>query len=454
MVAPDNGSRKFATTRNACKLCTPLGASLAFRGIENCVPILHGSQGCSTYIRRYLISHFKEPVDIASSNFTEESAIFGGGTNLKTALDNVIRQYNPSVVGVATTCLSETIGDDVDRLVREYLAERSGQNLPPVVSVSTPSYSGTHREGFFRAVKGVLDVSAEPGVTNGRVNLIPGMVSPADLRSLKETLAAFGVPFTLLPDWSETMDGGTWDEYRKIPEGGTTLADIAAAGSANATFEFSGANADRESPAELLRERFGIASYRMNWPVGVIATDHFIRTLSEVTGHEVPNSFEQERARLVDSYIDAHKHLAGVRALVYGDADFVAAAAGFLDEIGVTPAWLATGERNGTLVRALDGMLPNSRSQSRILEDIDFATLQDLGWDDRPDLLVGNSRGYGLSRRLEIPLVRAGFPIHDRVGGARIRMLGYAGTQELFDRVVNALIGAKQDHSPVGWSYM
>ena len=67
------------STRNACKLCAPLGASIVFRGIESCVPLIHGSQGCSTYIRRYVISHFREPIDIASSNFSESSAIFGGG---------------------------------------------------------------------------------------------------------------------------------------------------------------------------------------------------------------------------------------------------------------------------------------------------------------------------------------------------------------------------------------
>ena len=69
--------KHFTATQNACKLCTPLGAALAFEGIENSVPLLHGSQGCSTYIRRYMISHFKEPVDIASSNFSEETAVFG-----------------------------------------------------------------------------------------------------------------------------------------------------------------------------------------------------------------------------------------------------------------------------------------------------------------------------------------------------------------------------------------
>ena len=47
----------YVSTTNACKLCKPLGACLAFRGIEGAVPMLHGSQGCATYMRRYIISH-------------------------------------------------------------------------------------------------------------------------------------------------------------------------------------------------------------------------------------------------------------------------------------------------------------------------------------------------------------------------------------------------------------
>jgi len=118
-------------TQNACKLCNPLGACLAFRGIEECVPFLHGSQGCATYIRRYLISHFKEPVDIASSNFNEDTAVFGGSHNLKLGLKNVTQQYRPKVIGLATTCLSETIGDDVDMILKDYVrlfdeGERTG----------------------------------------------------------------------------------------------------------------------------------------------------------------------------------------------------------------------------------------------------------------------------------------------------------------------------------------
>ena len=112
----------YISTTNACKLCKPLGACLAFRGIEGAVPFLHGSQGCATYMRRYVISHFREPMDIASSSLGEKHAIYGGGPNLKQGLKNVMDKYGARLIGVASTCLTETIGDDMPMLVREFQA--------------------------------------------------------------------------------------------------------------------------------------------------------------------------------------------------------------------------------------------------------------------------------------------------------------------------------------------
>jgi nitrogenase molybdenum-iron protein NifN len=181
-----------AATQNACKLCSPLGAALVFKGIDGAVPLLHGSQGCSTYIRRYLISHFKEPIDIACSNFGEQTAIFGGGANMKLALDNIIAQYNPRMIGVATTCLAETIGDDVPMFIHQYRKCNADKDLPPMVNVSTPSYQGTHMQGFHNAVLATVAGLAGEGAGKDQpmkrsVNLFPGMVSPADLRHLRQS---------------------------------------------------------------------------------------------------------------------------------------------------------------------------------------------------------------------------------------------------------------------------
>jgi len=216
--------------RNPCKLCSPLGACLALRGVRDSMAVIHGSQGCATYIRRYLIGHFREPVDIASSSFSDRTAIFGGAAALGTALDNVVRQYRPRMVGVTTSCLSETIGDDVSLILREHAAERSGEDSPGLVHVSTPSYRGTHVDGFHAAVTAVVDAYARGGERGRGVAVFPGMVSPADTRHLKEILDDCGVAHAILPDYSESLDGGAWQSFERIPGGGTSLEDVAGMG--------------------------------------------------------------------------------------------------------------------------------------------------------------------------------------------------------------------------------
>ncbi len=42
----------WVSTRNPCKACAPMGASLVMRGSEGGVPFLPSAQGCATYMRR------------------------------------------------------------------------------------------------------------------------------------------------------------------------------------------------------------------------------------------------------------------------------------------------------------------------------------------------------------------------------------------------------------------
>ena len=447
-------SKNFISTRNACKLCTPLGACLAFRGVEGCIPFLHGSQGCSTYIRRYLISHFREPIDIASSNFHEESAIFGGSKNFSQGAINITCQYQPQLIGAATTCLAETIGDDMAQLIHE-LKEKHGETAAaPIVHVSTASYRGTHMDGFHSAVRELVEQLAAAGETNKSVALFPGMVSAADLRHLKEILADFGLPFTLLPDYSETMDGATWSEYQKLQSGGTTLAEIRALGSAQAAIEFGRTLEETKTAGTVLQNKFSIPRRLLGLPLGIRETDAFFNALAEIAEVETPAKYQRERGRLVDSLIDGHKYAFEKRAIVFGEEDLVIGLTALLREIGVTPVLCASGGRSGKLVSSLRSAVPGLPPETLVKEGFDFAEIAELAPDLKPDFLIGSSKGYSIARKLKVPLIRVGFPIHDRIGGQRVLHLGYRGAHELYDRIVNALLEMKQEHSPVGYSYL
>jgi nitrogenase molybdenum-iron protein NifN len=396
-------------------------------------------------------------MDIASSSLGEKHAVYGGASNLKQGLRNVMTKYGAGLIGVATTCLTETIGDDVPMIVREFRREMrdSGlRDLPALVTVSTPSYSGTHMEGFHTAVRAVVEQVSEDEKCAQMLNLLPGFLSPEDLRYLKEIIDGFRYPSVILPDFSMTLDGPALQEYEKIPRGGTPLEDIRRMGGATATFEF-GATLDCKTAGKFLQERFGTPLHSMGIPIGIRETDIFFEALEKLSGAQRPDRHVLERGRLLDSYVDAHKYLFGRRAVIYGEEDLVVALTSFLTEVGITPVLCASGGKSGRFKPAIErvtaGIAPHPPG---VHEGMDFRQIEELALKLSPELLIGHSKGYTLARKLGIPLTRVGFPIHDRFGGQRILHVGYRGTQSLLDRIVNALIEGNQNDSPVGYAYM
>lgn len=456
MAAAPASDRPVAAARNACKLCAPLGACVVFSGIEGAIPFLHGSQGCATYIRRYLISHFREPVDIGSSSFSEEDTVFGGARNLQAGLANLASQYQPTAIGVATTCLAETIGEDVPRILDAF-TRGATVPTPPLIHVSTPSFAGTHIDGFHAAVRSVVERFSAPAPAHEGVNLFPGFVSPEDLRHLKEILRSMGVAATLLPDYSDTLDGRTWAEYQRIQPGGTSLASLAGLGGAMATFELGRTLGSRsDTAAAWLETKFKVPRIALGLPVGLRETDRFLAEIERVTGRTLPDEFEAERGRLADALVDGHKYLFGKRAALFGDPDLVVGLASFLNEIGVQAVLAATGGKSGGRFEgALREVVTDMDfTELGVLEGVDHAQIAERVGSLKPDILIGSSKGYPMARELNLPLLRVGFPIHDRIGGQRVLHLGYRGAQRLFDTLVNTLLERRQDDSEIGYSYL
>jgi nitrogenase molybdenum-iron protein NifN len=450
--------KDYVSSTNACKACMPLGAALAFKGIEGCVPFLHGSQGCATYMRRYLISHFREPVDIASSALGEGEAVFGGGPNLKQGLVNVINKYQAKAVGIATTCLTETIGDNVPAIVREFLneavVEGPGGRMPALIHAATPAYAATHMEGFHAAVAATVAQLAEPTARHDGVNVLPGLVSPADIRHLHEIAADFGLAATVLPDYSRTLDAPISAQYEVLPAGGTPLADIVRMGGARASLAL-GWTPESRAAGRDLESRCGVPLFQPGVPLGLRQSDALFAALSEISCRPVPERHAQMRGRLLDAMVDGHKYLSGKRAVVYGEQDLVIGLASFLAEIGVQPVLCASGGRTAGFREHIDAFTAGLvRAPVQAESGVDFYRIAQLSRELEPDLMVGHSKGYRLARELDVPLVRVGFPIHDRFGGPRLQVLGFQGAQQLYDRLVNALISQEQASSPVGYGYI
>lgn len=445
-----------AATRNACKVCSPLGAAMVFKGIQGCLPFLHGSQGCATYIRRYMISHFREPVDIASSSFSEDDAIFGGARNFEIGIDNVIQQYNPEVIGVATTCLSETIGDHMIGMIKDY-QENHKTDGPPLVHVSTPAYTGTHSDGYREAIKAVTQHFAKPSKHKRPylVNVLPPMASCADLRYLREICRLYGLVPIMLPDYSSTLEGESWDQYNRISPGGTPIGRLEQMGSASGTLEIGHQPAyAKESAGAWLESAHRVRKESAGWPIGIRQSDHLMTSLSMLSGRTMPKEVEAERGRLVDAYVDGHKYISGKTAAVFGEPDLVVSMAAFLSEIGIRPIICATGSKVKKWSEMLAPEIEDGVKDIHCMSGVDHAKIKAKIAELKPDLMVGSSKGFPISKEFNIPLLRVGFPIHDRFGAQRQLTMGYRGTQILFDQIVNMMIEVKQTRSEVGYSYI
>ena len=141
------------------QFCKKLGTRMihfmyASLGVHGCFPHSHGSQGCCAYHRSTLTRHFKEPVIAGTSSFTEGSSVFGGQANLITAIENIFTIYDPETIAVHTTCLSETIGDDLRQITQKARDDGKVPEGKHIIYASTPSYVGTHVTGYANMVPG------------------------------------------------------------------------------------------------------------------------------------------------------------------------------------------------------------------------------------------------------------------------------------------------------------
>jgi nitrogenase molybdenum-iron protein NifN len=439
--------REPYVTVNPCRLCTPLGACLAFRGIHKCMPLIHGSQGCATYIRRFVISHFREPMDIASSSFSEETAIFGGESNLIESVNNVLLKYNPEVIGIATSCLTETIGDDLNQIIHK-IKKRVPVTLIPV---STPSFKNSHVIGFHDTITAIVKTCCIEESFSSKVFIETPILSPADLRYIISLSNRFDIDPVLLPDYSETLDSGIWKEYTPIPEGGTPLSAIKEAASKNATYIDLG-NARENNAGIYLRNNFRTRYCKLDTPIGINATDLFVKMLSSTSGKKIPLCLQKERNRCIDSYIDAHKYVSGIRAVVFGDEELVPSITAFCCEIGMLPVLCAS---EGQISFEIEKRITyDKRLNITIVEDTDFDFIEQMVKDLKPDIMIGTGKGNHISIKHDIPLVRVGFPVHDRFGASRVLMCGYEGAMNLLDTIVNVLLSRKQENIPDGYSYL
>ncbi len=435
-MTPKEITERSSLKINPCKTCQPVGAMYAALGVHNCMPHSHGSQGCASYHRTFLSRHFKEPAMSSTSSFTEGASVFGGGSNLKTGVKNVFDIYNPDIIAVHTTCLSETIGDDLNAFIQDI-------DIPEgkyVVHTNTPSYVGSHVNGFYNMMSGFITYMAKStGQSNGKTAIFPGFVNPGDIRELKRILNLMKVPFTMFPDQSGVMDAPMTGMYAMYPKGGTTIPEIIGLGDCDKVLALG--ELTSEEPANVLERKCKVPYSLMELPIGIDATDKFVMELSQITNEEIPYELEEERGQLVDIILDAHFYFHEKTVAIFGDPDTVLGLTRLALEMGMIPKYVLTGTPGEAFVKLANKLFDQYGVTGCTAKAAgDLFELHQWIKNEKVDLLLGTSYGKQIAKAEDIPFVRAGFPVLDRYVHSYAPIVGYKGAIRLVEMIAGALM--------------
>ncbi len=440
---PKEISERSALTINPAKTCQPIGAMYASLGIHGCLPHSHGSQGCYAYHRSALTRHFKEPVMAATSAFTEGASVFGGQANLLQAIDNIFSVYHPDIIAVHTTCLSETIGDDIPQIINK--AKADGK-IPPgryVIHANTPSYVGSHVTGFSNMTKAMVDYFAESnGHKNKVINLIPGYSEPSDMEEIRRIASLMGIKTIMFPDTSGVLNGPLTGKFKMYPEGGVTIPELKQAGSSMGTVAM-GRLASGPA-ARALDAKCKVHCEILDLPMGLHGTDMFVDMLRRMAGVNVPDSLTLERGQMVDVISDMHQYFYGKKVAIAGDPDQLLALAKFLVSIDMYPVYMVSGTPAGKKFEAsLREVVKDLPHEVKIKIPGDMFLLHQWIKNEPVDLLIGNTYLKYIAKDEDIPLLRYGFPIFDRVGHSYFPTMGYKGGIRLLEKITDTLLDRK-----------
>ena len=142
--------------------CTLTGALAVTTGIKDSVTIIHGPPGCAHHNFSLLHATILDNdcmviPSVMSSGMSEHDVIFGGEEALMKVINEVASQ-DPGIIFVLSTCITETIGDDV-------LAVTQNAGVP-VCMVPTGGFLGGDFEmGFSRALIAVSNLALPASTT-------------------------------------------------------------------------------------------------------------------------------------------------------------------------------------------------------------------------------------------------------------------------------------------------
>ena len=114
---------------------------------------------------------------------------------------------------------------------------------------------------------------------------------------------------------------------------------------------------------------------------------------------------------------------------MWGDPDQLVSLAEFLADLDMRPVYIVTGTPGKQFEKRIEAALAGRVPEAKFRQGpgADMFLMHQWIKNEPVDLLIGNTYGKYIARDEDIPFVRHGFPILDRVGHSYFPTVGYRG---------------------------
>jgi len=421
--------KKYKTLQvNPFKLSQPMGATLAFLGVDRCMPLMHGGQGCTSFTKVFFTRHFCEPIAIQTSAVTDAIAVLDGGDySIVESVKNITKKISPSLIGLHTTGMPETKGDDVRGVAAKIDF--------PLVTVNTPDYEGGLESGWALTCKALIEQLINPAreTDDNKLVLLPHVsLQPIEVEKIKEFIEGFGFNVWALPDLSRSLDGHLGEKQAALSSGGISVEEIRVLSDAGLVISVGDSmqacgNALREKNPEMRHHHFSHLH-------GLEAADSLAELLLAETGFSGPPiAVARWRQRLQDAMLDSHFSLGQSRFLVAAEPDQIA---------GICQSLYDAGGRVTVAISTVDSpQLKKIKAEKILVGDLEDAEQRAEDYD----VIVGNFHCEAIAHRHHKGLVLRGFPNWEQVGNPLKNDILYEGGAYFLFECANAATVARDE---------
>jgi nitrogenase molybdenum-iron protein NifN len=392
-----------------------MGAHLAFLGVEGCMPLMHGAQGCGSFSKVFFTRHFCDPIAVQTTAVNDITAVIDGGEySIGEAIKNITKKVEPKLIGLFTTGMTETKGDDIKGVVLGLKDERK------IVYANTPDFEGGLESGWAKAVDALTtQLVKQTSITKKKkVTLLPNVnMSAYEVEQLKDALVALGLEVFALPDMSTSLDGHLGQKQGALASGGISVEEIQNLGDSEAVISI---GASMKTCGENFSALHNAKHFHFNALSGLDNCDDFYKTMLEFAGEKQPSKKVQIwRKRLQDAMLDTHFVLGSNKFVIALEPDQARAIQDALSQCGaicdvIVPQRSVYGYKIGDF------------------EDIKKALEQN-------DALITNFHGHRLCKDLKKVHILRGFPNYEEIGNQLKSDILYEGTARLLFEVANAV---------------